>query len=179
MRPKVIALICCLSSSPGLVVIEQCFLAELGLYRKAAVSAAPLRELGCLLCYTRRSALTRCTPGYWLTPALRVQVSLCAAELISPTREAVARSAEAPGEIISTAQRQMIYHRYSTATTLSRLRCSQLRRGRLSSVPGPLTLILKIPRVWCFSSRFARLLRPHRPPLRGAYWSSSEWVKCL
>ena len=25
--------------------------------------------LGCMLCYTRRSALTRCTPGYWLTPA--------------------------------------------------------------------------------------------------------------
>ena len=69
MRPKVIALICCLSSSPGLVVIEQCFLAELGLYRKAAVPAAPLRGLGCLLCYTRRSALTRCTLGYWLTPA--------------------------------------------------------------------------------------------------------------
>ena len=66
---RVIALICCLSSSPGLVVIEQCFLAELGLYRKAAVPAAPLRGLGCLLCYTRRSALTRCTPGYWLTPA--------------------------------------------------------------------------------------------------------------
>ena len=69
MSPKVIALICCFSSSPGLVVIEQCFQAELGLYRKAAVPAAPLRGLGCLLCYTRRSALTRCTPGYWLTPA--------------------------------------------------------------------------------------------------------------
>ena len=98
-------------------------------------------------------------------------VSLCAAELISPTREAVARRAEAPGEIISTAQRQMIYHRYY-AFPSSLL---DLRRGR----PGPLTLILKILRVWGFSSRFARLLRPHRPPLRGAYWSSREWVKCL
>ena len=34
-------------------------------------------------------------------------VSLCAAELISLTREAVARSAEAPGELLSAAQRQM------------------------------------------------------------------------
>ena len=107
MSPKVIALICCLPSSPGLVVIEQCFLAELGLYRKAAVSAAPLRGLGCLLCYTRRSALTRCTPGYLADTRSAGPVSLCAAELISPTREAVARSAEAPGELHSAAQRQM------------------------------------------------------------------------
>ena len=35
-------------------------------------------------------------------------VSLCAAELISPTREAITRSAEAPGELHSAAQRQMI-----------------------------------------------------------------------
>ena len=34
-------------------------------------------------------------------------VSLCAAKLISPTREAVARSPEAPGELNSAAQRQM------------------------------------------------------------------------
>ena len=30
------------------------------------------RGLVCLVCYSRRSALPRCTPGYWLAPAPRV-----------------------------------------------------------------------------------------------------------
>ena len=64
------------------MVIEQCFLAEPGLYRKAAVPAAPLRGLGCLLCYTRSEG----------------SVSLCEAEIIS-----------LKGEILSAAQRQMKY----------------------------------------------------------------------
>ena len=79
------------------MVIEQCFLAELGLYRKAAVPAAPLPGSDLVVLYPafRADALHA---GLLADTRSAGSVSLCEAEIISPK-----------GEILSAAQRQMKY----------------------------------------------------------------------